>query len=139
MRIENLTGYLDADIKALVWATLRAKKANYRKISKVIVYRGRSASPTAWVLMTAKELCVRLASKRKPHEKRQLAQLLDHEIEHLCFDKNHQDMPFNGDWWLVPVPWAHKLPLRLNTSSRSRARARDQNQLSKRPRHPEPP
>ncbi len=40
--------------------------------------------------------------------KTQLAQIIEHEIDHAFYGLDHHNMP---DWWTLPVLWSEKLSL----------------------------
>lgn len=121
MRVENRTEYRDADVEALVEAAFDAKRANRRKVRRVLVRRSRSDRLAAWAHMIEKEIELILPTPPCPRERRAMAQLLEHEIDHLCFGLLHPQMQFNGDWWLLRVPWASSCRLRRSSQPTSRA------------------
>jgi hypothetical protein len=115
-KLNNNTKIVNADLRALVKAAIDHKQA--RGLVEEIGFqytKAKSCRGEAW------GDDVRLIAVYVPRDfcghggcRDQLAQVIEHEIDHAAFNLDHNKMEHKGNWWMLDVNWADSIELRTS-------------------------
>lgn len=118
-KLENFTDFDEKDLRRVILAAVKAKKAPLLKLKRVTVrYDARpkvtEIDACAWpkrgwmMFWLPRSFCGSGGCLD------QFSQILEHELDHLAFGLDHDIMP---DWWTLKVLWAPKAgPIRRKSS-----------------------
>lgn len=114
--LNNKTNIHNSDLRALIKGAVDYKNA-HRLVREVGVQytKSKMCKGEAWgdehrlvVLHVPRDFCGHGGCRD------QLAQVIEHEIDHAAFNLDHNKMEHKGAWWMLDVNWAADLTLRTS-------------------------